>query len=77
MAEAADALVIAVPSAAARMQGTQGMVFPELSEPAARGLPGVAAHREMAEALLPVLRGLVRTSMSAAAVTSPAATMPS
>lgn len=59
VAEAADALVVAVPSAAARMQGTRGMVFPELSEPAARGLPGVAAHREMAEALLPVLRGLV------------------
>lgn len=59
LADRADAVVMAVPSTAARAQGMEGMVFPEMAEPAARGLPGVAAHAEVAEALLPVLRGLM------------------
>ena len=59
VAERADAVVTVVPSAAARAQGTEGMVFPPMAEPAARGLPGLAAHREVAAALLPVLQGMM------------------
>ena len=59
VAERADALVTVVPHAAARWQGLEGMVFPAMAEPAARGLPGVAAHQEVAAALLPVVRGMV------------------
>lgn len=53
----AEAVVTVVPSAEARRRGMEGMVFPPMAEPAARGLPGVAAHEEVAAALLPVLRG--------------------
>ena len=52
-------VVTAVPSAAARDRGTEGMVFPPLAEPAARGLPGVAVHEEVAAALLPVVREMM------------------
>jgi hypothetical protein len=55
----ADAVVVAVPSSLARAQGTAGMVFPAVAEPAARGLPGPAVHGEVAAALLPVLRGMM------------------
>lgn len=59
LAEQGDAMVMAVPSMAARARGMEGMVFPAMAEPAARGLPGVAAHEEVAAALVPVLRGLM------------------
>ncbi|WGV15640.1 DUF6473 family protein [Fuscovulum ytuae] len=59
VAARADVVVTAVPSDAARAQGTEGMVFPALAEPAARGLPGLAAHEEVAAALIPVLRGVM------------------
>ena len=42
----------------ARAQGTAGMVFDASEEAAARGLPGPAAHAEIADALAPILRGL-------------------
>ncbi|PLL11910.1 hypothetical protein C0V75_13475 [Tabrizicola sp. TH137] len=54
-----DAAVTVVPSAAARARGMEGMVFPPMAEPAARGVPGVAVHEEVAAALLPVLRGMM------------------
>ncbi|WP_371060600.1 DUF6473 family protein [Rhodosalinus sp. 5P4] len=46
-------------SEAARADGTEGMVFRDVEAPAARGLPGPRAHAEAAEALAPVLRGLL------------------
>ena len=55
----AAATVEVVPSPAARALGMEGMVIPSLSEPAAQGLPSVAAHAEVAQALAPVLRGLI------------------
>jgi len=59
VAERVDALVTVTPCVAARWAGVEGMVFPALAEPAARGLPGVMAHEDVAAALLPVLRGMV------------------
>ncbi len=59
VAERADALVTVTPGAVAGWKGLEGMVFPAMAEPAARGLPGVAAHQEVAAALRPVLRGMV------------------
>lgn len=59
LATQADALVTAVTSARAKARGVEGMVFPAMAEPAARGVPGVAAHEEVAAALVPVLRGLM------------------
>lgn len=47
-----------VTSPAARAQGTAGMCFDPADEAAARGLPGPAAHAEIAAALAPVLRAL-------------------
>ena len=58
VAERVDALVTVTPCVAARWAGVEGMVFPAMAEPAARGLPGVMAHEDVATALLPVLRGL-------------------
>jgi hypothetical protein len=49
-------VVMVPPSARARAAGTQGMVFPPLQEPAARGLPNPEAHRDVAAALAPVFR---------------------
>ncbi|MEP3843845.1 MAG: DUF6473 family protein [Paracoccaceae bacterium] len=40
--------------------GTEGMVYSEMEEPAARTLLGPAAHREVAEKLVPVLRSLLK-----------------
>lgn len=59
IAARADALVTSVTSARAKGRGVDGMVFPAMAEPAARGLPGVTAHEEVAAALLPVLRAMV------------------
>lgn len=58
VAAVTDGLVLAVPSAAARAAGTEGMVYPAMAEPAARGLPGVAVHAEVAGLLAGVLRGM-------------------
>ena len=63
----ADAVVCAVASARARAQGVAGMVFPAMSEPAARGLPGVAVHEEVAATLLPVLQEMLRHGKRGAA----------
>lgn len=57
--ERADALVMVTPGAPARWKGLEGMVFPAMAEPAAQGLPGIAAHEDVAAALMPVLRGMV------------------
>lgn len=53
-----DAVAVAVASDRARQTGTAGMVFPAMAEPAARGLPGVAVHEEVAGVVSGVLRGL-------------------
>ena len=53
-----DGVALAVPSVAARRRGTEGMVFPAMAEPAARGLPGVAVHEEVAQAVAAALRGM-------------------
>jgi hypothetical protein len=55
----AQGVVTAVPSGAARRRGMEGMVFPPMADPAARGLPGVAAHEEVACALLSALRQMM------------------
>ncbi len=47
------------PSDAARAAGTDGMRFPPLEEPAAAVMPGPQVHREVADALMPVLRRLL------------------
>lgn len=47
-----------VPSAAARAAGTAGMCFLPPDEAAARGLPGPAAHAEIAAALAPAIAAL-------------------
>lgn len=59
LAQRVDGVVRAVPSPVARRRGMEGMVFPPMAEPAARGLPGVAVHEEVAAALLPALRGMM------------------
>lgn len=43
------------PSAAALASGTEGMVHSDLEAPAASALPGPAVHREVAEAIIPLL----------------------
>ena len=48
-----------VPSQAAKTSGTDGMVFTQLEEPAARELLSVKAHEEVASALAPVLRAMI------------------
>ncbi|WP_296762111.1 DUF6473 family protein [Sediminimonas sp.] len=45
-------VVEVVLSRRARAQGTKGMIFNEMEAPAAAGVPGPLAHREVAEALL-------------------------
>ena len=55
----ASAYVEAVSSPQARAQGLRGMVYGPLDAPAAAGLPGPAVHAEVAQALIPILRGLV------------------
>ena len=54
----ATQLVRVTPSPAARMQGTAGMRFAALDEPAAAEMPGPAVHAEIADALLPIVREL-------------------
>jgi hypothetical protein len=56
--KAASALVRVRPSASAGEQGTEGMVFAPLEEPAAAGLPGPLVHEDIATQLLPALRDL-------------------
>jgi hypothetical protein len=46
----AQGVEVAVSPAARRQRRVEGMVFPPMAEPAARGLPGVAAHEEVAGA---------------------------
>lgn len=51
----ADVLVKVQPSVAARTTGVDGMVFGPMEELAASTMPGPAVHREIAEAITPVL----------------------
>ena len=51
-------MVSVVASDAALAEGTEGMVFAEMDAPAAKAMLGPAAHREIADALLPVLQSL-------------------
>lgn len=53
------ALVRVAPSAEARGAGTAGMHFAAMEAPAAAAMPGPLAHGEIAQALLPVIRGLI------------------
>jgi hypothetical protein len=55
----ADDYVEVVTSAEARAQGVDGMAFAPLDRPAASLVPGPAAHREAAAALLPSLTPLL------------------
>jgi hypothetical protein len=61
VAAEARAVVQAEISPAARQAGTAGMVIPALEAPAAAGLPGPAAHDEIAAAVAaaiePMLHG--------------------
>ncbi|PIE16601.1 MAG: hypothetical protein CSA68_01620 [Rhodobacterales bacterium] len=52
-------VVKVVPSAQARAQGTAGMLFPEMEEPAAEALMGPAAHAEAAEALAQTVHAML------------------
>lgn len=52
-------VVEVVPSAGALAQGTKGMIFPSMEEPAAHELMGAAAHEEVAQALLEPLSRLI------------------
>jgi len=52
-------VVEVVPSAAARARGVEGMAFSAMEEPAAREMPGVGAHQEVATALGEVIVGMV------------------
>jgi len=54
----ATQLVRVCPTHAARIQGTAGMRFAPLDEPAAAEMPGPAVHAEIADTLLPVVREL-------------------
>ncbi len=49
-------VVIAKPSAEARIRGTHGMIYPRSQERAAREMMGVDCHKEAATALIPRLR---------------------
>ena len=53
------AYVEAVISPAALSQGIDGMAFAPMEAPAAAGLPGPAAHREVADLLLPMIHKLL------------------
>lgn len=54
-----SAQVEVVTSAAARAEGLRGMWFLPADEAAVRRLPGATAHQEVAQALLPVIKGLL------------------
>ena len=51
--------VEAVFSAAALSQGVEGMAFAPMEAPAAAGLPGPSAHREVADLLMPAIHRLI------------------
>ncbi|MDB5664425.1 DUF6473 family protein [Cypionkella sp.] len=53
------AYVEAVFSPAANSQGVDGMAFAPMEAPAAAGLPGPAAHQEVADLLMPVIHQLM------------------
>jgi Domain of unknown function (DUF6473) len=55
----ASAYVEAVSSQAALAHGLEGMAFAPLDAPAAAGVPGPWVHREVAEALLPVIHSFL------------------
>lgn len=55
IAPLAQVLVRVQPSSMARSAGTAGMQFAPLEEPAAATMPGPLVHREVAEALAPVV----------------------
>jgi hypothetical protein len=55
----ATALVEVVISPAARAEGLGSMRFAPAEEAAAQGLPGGAAHQEVAQSLLPVIEGML------------------
>ena len=59
IAPLADAVVRVEPSVSARSSGTIGMQFAALEEPAAATMPGPQVHREIAEALAPVVFGML------------------
>jgi hypothetical protein len=56
----ATELVHVTPSSAARNSGTAGMRFAPLEEPAALVMPGPRVHQEVAEALSPVLKRVLK-----------------
>ena len=60
VAPRATATVLAVASATAQAQGTRGMRFPPMQEETAAALPGPLAHREVADALHPVMARLLQ-----------------
>ncbi|QDC11050.1 hypothetical protein FHY55_18225 [Oceanicola sp. D3] len=53
-------VVEVTPSADAWSKGTEGMVFTEMEAPVAAEMPGPLVHQEIAEALSPVVRQLVK-----------------
>jgi hypothetical protein len=53
-------LVSVTPSKAARMAGTEGMFFAPLEAPAAAVMPGPRVHEEIADALAPVMKRLLK-----------------
>lgn len=55
----ASAYVQSVSSVEARAHGLEGMDYAPFEAPAAAGLPGPRVHHEVAEALLPVINGLI------------------
>ena len=55
----ATGYVQVISSAQARAQGVQGMAFGPLDGPAAASVPGPMAHREVAEALLPLIHQML------------------
>ncbi len=54
-----SAYVEQIASPAARSEGVRAMRFPAAEEAAAADLPGAAVHQEVAQALLPVVEGLL------------------
>lgn len=55
----ATGFVQVVSSPKARLEGVQGMAFGPLDAPAAAAVPGPLAHREVANALLPIIHQLL------------------
>ncbi len=52
-------LVEVVPSFAARNKARESLIYSPLEEPAVKGVPGVAAHQEVTEALADCLKALL------------------